>query len=126
MSTLVLPQRLVGEANTRNVEMSPASIVQACSTQSDNASAAPGGSTMYFSNSPLMSASSSAPGTASAQGSTFQCGRADASSWECACCLRTASSSALTLTPNSSAVSLRRLSYSSGDFVRSFASSMTV
>ena len=40
MSTLVLPQRFVGDTSTMNGEMSPASIVHACNTQSARATSA--------------------------------------------------------------------------------------
>ena len=43
ISTLALPQRLVGETSTRNGEMSPASAVQAWSVHKANASPAPSG-----------------------------------------------------------------------------------
>src|ERR1700719_4449754 len=82
--TLVLPHRLVGDVNTTNGEISPASNVQACRIQSANASAAYFGRTIYRLKTATIESSSAAGVTASGHGFTCQCGNAPPSS----ACLR--------------------------------------
>ena len=60
--TDVLPQRFVGDTNTMNGEMSPASIVQACRTQSAKPMSASFGRTIYRRNIRVMESRSARGG----------------------------------------------------------------
>ena len=125
MSREVLPQRFSGQRNARIGETPALSIAQACSTHNAIASAQCSGMTMKRRSTPTISSASSAPSTASGQGSTSQRGGSVLATRPPRSPRRrsTSESSTETRIPISSAVVVRRLSYSSGGRSDSAASS---